>query len=267
MSGVTLSRGGESTCRSSSASSYSSDQDAMTSHGESNDASSDYTVKRHRYLNYPPINVLQHKDAAFLIVVDTMVLSLLGYKNDHVVRNNISPSSKFKPDNVLSKHSYSTDVWLLDIIGLKQLIAATNNPKINQFKQWLIREILDEAASSSTEFQHRSTQTNAKRRYDISSDVDATTSRDDGVRIIKPIAIPRDTNDKLYLIRTNDKFHLVSCVYDLSTIQMLYCWRYITPEMRSRFTTAHEDAINVIYQGSADFTKVLMYVEHILYRT
>lgn len=255
MSGVKSSRERESACGSSSASSYSSSDNSdddnndvdVTSYKVENTTSDDNcTVDSFRYLNYPAINVLHHKDIAFLIVVDALFLSLLGYKNDHVVKNNISPSSKFKADDVLYKHSYSPDVWLLDNIGLNQLIAATNNPKIVQFKQWIKREILKEPSTLGCE--RPSTLPIPK------------------VRTTKPIDIPSQSDDRLYLIRSNNRFHLVNQVFDYTSIEMLYCWRRITPEIRARFTIVHEDAINVIYNSSGDFVKALMYVEHILYR-
>lgn len=245
MSGVTSSRECENACGSSSASTYSSsDNDEVVVE----DMTYNYTADSFRYLNYPAINVLHHKDIAFLIVVDALFLSLLGYKNDHVVKNNISPSSKFKADDVLSRHSFSPDVWLLDTIGLKQLIAATNNPKITQFKQWIKREILKEQSSPTAECERPTTSTPK-------------------VRATKPIDIPtRCSNDRLYLIRSNNKFLLVDRIYDYTLIEMMYCWRNITPEIRARFTIIHEDAINVIYNSSRDFIKALMYIEHILYR-
>lgn len=253
MSGVTSSREQESAARSSSASSYSSSSSSSSNEGVShkiNDAISDdtYSVTTFRYLNYPVIKVLQHKDIDFLIVVDALFLSLLGYKNDHVVKNNISSSSKFRADDVLSNHSYPPNVWLLNTIGLKQLIAATNNPKITQFKQWIKREILRETPSPKLGCERPSTLSTPK------------------VRTTKPIDIPYNANDKLYLIRSNDKFHLVDRVSDYTSIDLLYCWRHITPELRARFTIVHEDAINVMYNSSGDFIKALMYVEHILYR-
>lgn len=247
MSGVTASRERESASRSSSeSSSYSTDHsedtvDVMAA--ELTSADNNYTITHFRYLNYPAINVLRHKDISFLIVVDALLLSLLGYKNDHVVKNNISPSSKFRADDVLSDHAYPSNVWLLDNTGLRQLIAATNNPKIAQFKQWIKREILKESTPQS--------------------DRPPTPK----VRTTKPLDIPRKFDDKLYLIRMNDRFHLVDRVFDHTSIDMLYCWRRITAEMRARFTSVHEDAINVIYNSSGDFAKALMYVEHILYRT
>ena len=241
----------------------------------------DYKVTTFRYLNYPSISLLKHRDVAFLLVVDTLFLSLLGYKNDHVVRNNISPSSKFKPNDVLARHSYDEKVWLLDKTGLRQLIAATNNPKIMQFKMWIKRVILREQTSSSSSSLSPSSSLQSLSFSNPKIDAETQPSSTPPPpppstptptprtrrNISKPIDIPQEFNDKLYLIRRNNRFHLVDRVHDCCSLDMLYCWRHITPDMRSRFTVVHEDAINIIYNSSAgDFFKALMYVEHILYR-
>lgn len=181
------------------------------------------TQHHYKYLNFDII-VLRHEDMPFLIITDRTLLTLLGYKNDHVVRNNVSPSNKFKPDDVFQRHKLTDDVWLLNKIGLCQLMASTNNKKVDIFKNWLKREVLD----------------------DSSLVVDATTSTTQA-------STPRGTVDLCLIYHYDDN----------DSIEMMCSWKNISPELREKIVKSEAaDARYDDNRGS--FSKIVASINRII---
>lgn len=209
------------------------------------------SVVHYKYLNYPPIVVLKRKDISFLIIINNVILKLLGFKNDHVIRNNVSVSSKFKPNDIFEKHNHPEDVWLLDKIGLKQLISTTNNPKIHQFKQWIKREILGD----EYEIQTDNNVINPTKRS-------ASTQT---ANIYTKCNCNNDDANKLYLIQLNNKLKLVDFVHDHDSIKVLFSWRRISPHNRRKITHIHEDVINIMYNNSNNLGNIVAFISDIIY--
>lgn len=187
------------------------------------------TQHHHKYLNFEII-VLRHEDVPFLIIADRTLLTLLGYKNDHVVRNNVSPSNKFKPNDVFQRHKLADDVWLLNKTGLCQLMAATNNKKIDTFKNWLKREVLD----------------------DSSLVVDATTN-------ITQLSASRATVNLCYHYDDDDGSG------GGDRIEVRCCWKNISPELREKIIQS--EAVNARYDNNREsFNTIVAYIDHIISR-
>lgn len=204
------------------------------------------TLKNYKYLNYD-INILQHKDVPFLIVVDDILLRLLGYKNDKVVCNNISPNNKFRANEIID--GINMEAWLLDEIGLKQLINSTNNPKITAFKNWLKREILhipiinDEMNDIDDKLRSE-----CQREY--------TNDNEDDEDIL--------LYNYVYLISINDKISIVSKVENFQNVDMFYRWSNLNSQQFRKLMNFDINILNMIFKSTRDFGNLIKFINAVL---